>query len=167
MEASALLPTLWAGQIDAMPGFATVFALRNREAVAQGKAMRELNFAKNGFKVYGECEFVTETTIATKPDLIARYVRATQKSLRWSKDNPEETAHILSQAYPELSEADALLNHKAFMTFVFNETSEKVGLGGFDIEELQRTFDAVKAAQKFDATADVHDFIDTRFLPKS
>jgi NitT/TauT family transport system substrate-binding protein len=36
MEASALLPTLLAGQIDAMPGFATVFDLRNAETSAQG-----------------------------------------------------------------------------------------------------------------------------------
>jgi NitT/TauT family transport system substrate-binding protein len=166
MEASALLPTLLAGQIDAMPGFATVFPLRNAETSAQGKPLRDFPFAKNGLKVYGECQFVTDSTISSKPDLIARYVRATQKSLRWSLANPEETAHLLSASYPELKEESVLVNHKAYMTYVFNETSEKVGLGGFDMEQVQRTFDAVKAAQNVPVSPDVATFVDTRFLPK-
>jgi NitT/TauT family transport system substrate-binding protein len=166
MEASALLPTLLAGQIDAMPGFATVFDLRNTETSAQGKPLRGFPFATNGLKVYGECQLVSETTIKGKPDLIARYVRATQKSLRWALANPEETAHLLSVAYPELKEASVLVNHKTFMTYVFNETSGKVGLGGFDLGQVQRTFDAVKAAQNIVASPDVATFIDTRFLAK-
>jgi NitT/TauT family transport system substrate-binding protein len=166
MEASALLSTLLAGQIDAMPGFATVFALRNAETSAQGKPLRDFPFARHGLKVYGECQLVAEATINGKPDLIARYMRATQKSLRWSQANPEETAHLLSATYPELKEVSVLVNHKAFMTYVFNETSEKVGLGGFDLEQVQRTFDAVKAAQNVTAAPDIAVFIDTRFLPK-
>ena len=151
MEASALLPTLLAGQIDAMPGFATVFELRNAETSAQGKPLRDFPFAKNGLKVYGECQFVAEQTIKSKPDLIARYMRATQKSLRWALANPDEAAHLLSAAYPELKEASVLVNHKAFMSYVFNETSEKVGLGGFDLEQVQRTFEAVKATHQVTA----------------
>jgi NitT/TauT family transport system substrate-binding protein len=164
MEASALLPTLLAGQIDAMPGFATVFELRNAEASAQGKPLRDFPFAKNGLRVYGECQFVTEASIKEKPDLLERYVRATQKSLRWAAANPEETAHLLSAAYPELHESSALVNHKAFMTYVFNETSAKTGLGGFDMDQVKRTFEAVKAAQKFAASPDPATFVDTRFL---
>ena len=89
MEASALLPTLLAGQIDAMPGFATVFDLRNEETSAQGKPLRSLPFAKHGLKVYGECQFVAEASIKGKSDLIARYMRATQRALRWALANPE------------------------------------------------------------------------------
>jgi NitT/TauT family transport system substrate-binding protein len=166
MEASALLPTLLAGQIDAMPGFATVFDLRNAETSAQGKPLRDFPFAKHGLKVYGECQFVAEATIKGKPDLIARYMRATQKSLRWASANPEETARLLSAAYPELKEASVLVNHKAFMSHVFNETSEKVGLGGFDLDQVRRTFDAVKAAQSISAAPDLATFIDARFLAK-
>jgi NitT/TauT family transport system substrate-binding protein len=166
MEASALLPTLLAGQIDAMPGFATVFELRNAETSAQGKPLRDFPFAKHGLKVYGECQLVTETAIKGKPDLIARYMRATQKSVRWALANPEEAAHLLSVAYPELKEASVLVNHKAFMTYVFNETSEKVGLGGFDLDQVRRTFEAVKSAQNIVGPPEPATFIDTRFLAK-
>jgi NitT/TauT family transport system substrate-binding protein len=166
MEASALLPTLLAGQIDAMPGFATVFDLRNEETSAQGKPLRGLPFAKHGLKVYGECQFVAEASIKGKSDLITRYMRATQRSLRWALANPEETAHLLSAAYPELKESSVLVNHKAFMAYVFNETSEKIGLGGFDMDQVQRTFEAVKAAQKITASPDLSTFLDTHFLGK-
>ena len=108
--------------------------------------MRGFPFAQNGLKVYGECQLVAEATIKGKPDLIARYMRATQKSLRWALANPEETAHLLCVAYPELKEASVLVNHKTFMTYVFNEISEKVGLGGFDREQVQRTFDWLELA---------------------
>jgi len=166
MEASALLPTLLAGKVDAMPGFATVFALRNEEASAQGKPLRAFPFAENGLKVYGECQFVTEDTIKTKADLVQRYVRATQKSLRWANENAAETARIMAAAYPELKEERVLVNHKAFMAHVFNETTGALGLGGFDLAQVQRTFDALKDAQKIAATPDVSTFLDTRFLAK-
>jgi hypothetical protein len=72
----------------------------------------------------------------------------------------------LSVAYPELKEASVLVNHKAFMAHVFNETSEKVGLGGFDLEQVRRTFDAVKAAQNITASPELATFIDARFVAK-
>jgi hypothetical protein len=49
---------------------------------------------------------------------------------------------------------------------LFNETSEKVGLGGFDLDQVRRTFDAVKAAQNITAAPELATFIDTRFLAK-
>jgi NitT/TauT family transport system substrate-binding protein len=149
-----------------MPGFATVFPLRNAETTALGKPLRAFPFADNGLKVYGECEFAAEKTIAQSPDLLARYVKATQRALRWSRDNPEATAAILAKAHPELNEAQVLVNHKAYMGYVFNDDSARVGLGGFDPEQLKRTFEAVKTAQKLDATPDPASFVDTRFLPK-
>lgn len=165
MEASALLPTLLAGQIDAMPGFTTNFDLRNDDAKAQGKPMHAIPMAQNGVRVYGECQFVHTATIKDKPDLLKRYVRATHKSLQWAKDNPEETSKIISAAYPELKQPAVLVNHNAFMPFVFNETTAKHGLGAFDLAQLQSTFDAVKTAQNITANPDVKSFIDTSFLP--
>jgi NitT/TauT family transport system substrate-binding protein len=164
MEGSALIPALLAGAVDAIPGFATVYELRNNQAKAQGKPMVVLPMARHGLKVYGECQFTTVANIEKNADLLQRYMRATQKSLRWSKDNPAETARILSSKYPELPEADVVINHVAFMDFVFNETSDRVGLGGFDLEQLKATFDALRTAQKIEKTADVATFIDTRFL---
>jgi len=166
MEASALLPTLLAGQIDAMPGFATNFELRNIETAAQGKPMRAFPFAENGLKVSGECQFVSTATIKEKPDLLKRYMRATHKSLRWAKENPEETAKIISSFYPELKEASVLTNHNAFMKYVFTDTTDTTGLGGFDMAQVQRTFDAMKAAQNISASPDVSTFIDASFLEK-
>ncbi len=165
MEASALLPTLLAGQIDAMSGFATVFDLRNAEAVAQGKPMRAFPLADNGVRVNGECQMATERTIAGKPDLLRRYLRATRRSLEWSRDNPEETARIISAAYPELNAATVLINHKAYMTYVFNEQSARTGVGGFDAAQLQTTLDAVRQAQQVTNTADIHSFFDASLLP--
>ena len=164
MEASALLPTLLAGQIDAMPGFATNFDLRNDDAKAQGKPLHSMPFADNGLKVYGECQFAAEATIKDKADLLMRYMRATHKSLEWARDNPEETAKIISAAYPELKEPAVLVNHKAFMPFVFNDTSARLGLGRFDPEQVMRTFEAVKAAQNITASPDISRFIDSRFV---
>lgn len=165
MEASALLPTLLAGQIDAMTGFATVIGLRNEEAKTQGKELFGMPMADYGLKVSGECQFASEATIGSNPDLIKRYLRATKKSLEWSRDNPEETAEIISAAYPELNRDSVLLNHLAFMEFVFNETSEQLGVGGFDMEQMQRTFDIVAEAQGLSATTDVSRFIDPTMLP--
>ena len=58
-----------------------------------------------------------------------------------------------------------LVNHKAFMPFVFNEDSAKLGLGNFNMEQVKLTFDAVKSAQNITASPDVASFIDKSFLP--
>lgn len=166
MEASALLPTLVAERIDAMPGFATVYEIRNKEVAGQGKSMLALPFAGNGLRLYGECQLVAEKTIAEQPDLLKRYVRATQKSLRWAHQNPEEAARIHVRHNPEIPEANILVNHKTFMTgYVFDETAGRLGLGGFDKEQLQRTFNAVVESQQLTTSVDVASIIDTRFLP--
>jgi NitT/TauT family transport system substrate-binding protein len=165
MEASALLPTLLAGQIDAMPGFATNFDLRNDAARAQGKPMHDFALAENGVRVYGECQIVTERTIATKPDLLRRYLRATRHALEWSRDHPEETAHLISASYPELDEKAVLVNHKSYMDYVFNAQSAKTGIGGFDTHQLQVTLDAVRKAQGITETIDLNTIVDASFLP--
>ncbi len=167
MEASAMLPTLLAGQIDGMPGFSTVFDLRNKQTTEQGKPIRAFPFAENGLEVYGECQFVTEATIEENPDLLERYLRATHKSLVWAKDNPEEVAKIFVEQFPEMDEESIMLNHNAYMDVVFNAASEATGVGGFDPERLQITFDAVRASQGLDVSPDVESFVDTRFLPES
>jgi NitT/TauT family transport system substrate-binding protein len=166
MEAGALLPTLLAGRIDAMPGFATVYALRNRQVQQAGQGLRMMTFADNGLRIYGECQFAAERTIAQSPDLLRRYLRATIRSFRWANENPAETARLLAAAYPELPEADVLVNHQAFMTYVFNETSARVGVGGFDMEQLRRTYEAVAAAQNLPAEIDLATIVDPRFLPQ-
>ncbi len=165
MEASALLPTLLAGQIDAMTGFATVIGLRNEEAKSQGKELFGMPMADHGLRVSGECQFTTTAMIESKPDLLKRYLKATKKSLEWSRANPEETADIISAAYPELQRDRVLTNHLAFMDFVFNDQSERLGVGGFDMEQLQRTFDFVAKAQNLGKTADVSTYVDASMLP--
>lgn len=166
MEAGALLPTLLAGRIDAMPGFATVYALRNRQAQQAGQGLRMMTFADNGLRIYGECQFASERTIAQNPDLLRRYLRATIRSFRWANEHPQEAARILAGAHPELPEADVLVNHQAFMTYVFNDTSARVGIGGFDMDQLRRTWEAVAAAQNLPAEIDPAAIVDPRFLPQ-
>ena len=165
MEASALLPTLLAGQVDAMTGFATVIGLRNEEARGQGKELFGMPMADHGLRVSGECQFTTNSMIEGNPDLLKRYLKATKKSLEWSRDNPGETADIISAAYPELKRDSVLTNHLAFMDFVFNEQSERLGIGGFDIEQMQRTFDTVAKAQDLGETTDVSRYVDASMLP--
>lgn len=166
MEASAMLPTLLAGQIDGMPGFSTVFELRNEQTKEQGAAIRAFPFAENGLEVYGECQFTTKSTIENDPDLLERYVRAVHKSLTFARDNPDEVAELFVTRFPEM-DADAIkLNHMAYMDVVFNETSAASGVGNFDTERLQITFDAVKASQGLDIAPDVDSFVDRRFLPE-
>jgi NitT/TauT family transport system substrate-binding protein len=128
--------------------------------------MIDLPMAANGVVVNGECEFVTDATIAKQGDLLKRYLRANRKALEWSRDHPEETGHIIAEAYPELDEKQVVINHEAYMHYVFNDVSAKVGVGGFDLAELKTTFEAVKGAQNVTSKADLATFIDTRFLPK-
>ncbi|WP_175474781.1 ABC transporter substrate-binding protein [Celeribacter indicus] len=166
MEASALLPTLLAGQIDAMTGFATVIDLRNEEAQAQGEELQGMTMAENGLRIYGECQFTRTDVIEQTPDLLERYLRAMRRSLEWSRDNPEETARIISAQYPELGYERVLKNHLAYLDFVFNDLSEDIGVSHIDRNMLQQTFDIVANSQGLDTEVDVEKFYDDSMVPE-
>ena len=53
------------------------------------------------------------------------------------------------------------------LTFVFNDVTDRDGLGQFSDSRLRQTYDLVAKTQQLDPALDPKGFVDGRFAPKS
>jgi NitT/TauT family transport system substrate-binding protein len=160
-------PAAWAGMllsgnIDATPVFATHEYWQNKQAKKIGKLIKVMPFADSGFKIYSYCVLATDETIAAKPDLIKRFLRATKKSFQWTRDHMEEAAGYHAKANPQLDADDALGSLRIYLD---KYASRSEGFGKFESKKLKDTYEAVAAAQNLDPKIDPATFLDMRFLP--
>lgn len=165
-EPAALGPMLISGRVDGAPLFATHANFQNAQAAKVGKKIRVIPFSDYGFRIYAYCWFATEETIKKNPDLLRRFVVALEKSYIWTRDNVHEAAQLHSKRHPELSVEDSEAYINAVLKYIFNETTEKVGLFHFEPGQLANTYKVVAQAQDLDPSQDPAQFIDTSLLPK-
>lgn len=89
---------LAAGQVDAMFGY----------SFGQGLTLEERGFPTKifalkdyGVKFYGTVIYTNEQLLKSNPDLVKRYVRATLKSLAWTRDNMEKAVAEVIKISPD------------------------------------------------------------------
>jgi ABC-type nitrate/sulfonate/bicarbonate transport system substrate-binding protein len=96
VPASGDATVLVSGQVDGYFGWATNegLALRTR-----GVDVEIINLGDLGDPSYPQVFFATDETLRDKPDLLARWLRASQKGWRYFADNPEEVARFTVEKY--------------------------------------------------------------------
>jgi NitT/TauT family transport system substrate-binding protein len=89
---------LAAGQVNAMFGY----------SFGQGLTLEERGFPTKifalkdyGLKFYGTVLYTNEQLLKSNPDLVKRYVRATLKSLAWTRDNMEKAVAEVIKISPD------------------------------------------------------------------
>lgn len=165
VDPAAMGALLLNGQIAAAPQFSTNYHYQNQQAEKLGKTIKVLPYADYGFKIYSICIHSREDVIASRPELVARFLRATKKSFDWMRDNPQGAAEQHKRFNPEADVAASLGEIKAVLSLVYNADGERIGFGKFDPERLAVTWKVVAESQNLDATIDPASFVDTRFVP--
>lgn len=91
---------LLTGEVDVYPGYDTfepaIFA-------ARGIGIRSVLARDYGVPSYGNVLFTSERTIATRRDLVKRFVRAYVEGWRWATENAEQAARIMADLNPDFS----------------------------------------------------------------
>lgn len=165
-DAPAMAPMLIAGKIDGAPLFATHYYYQNKQAEKVGKKIKVIPFADYGFKIYSYCLYAHEDFIKNQPDLLRRFLVATQRSFLWTKDNIEEAATLHNQRHPDVAADDAAGSMRVMVKYMFNEATTRDGFGFYGMDRLKETYRIVAQSQDLDPNYDVMQFIDTSFLPK-
>ncbi|MEQ8697097.1 MAG: ABC transporter substrate-binding protein, partial [Bauldia litoralis] len=107
----------------------------------------------------------TDKMLTEKPDLVKRFLTASQNAFKWAQQNPEEACKLHVERVPEVALDDCLGSVKATLAFVFNEHSAKTGLGLYDPERLGFTWNVVAEAQQLDKSWDPKLAIDVSDVP--
>jgi len=165
-EPATMGPLLVSGQADAVTGFLTNLPRFEVMAGEANKEVRVLQFAE-ALQIYGNALIAAERTLADEPDLTARFVAATIRSLEFARENPEAAVESMMAMVPGLNpegDGQAIEVHN-FLTFE-SDVARANPTGAFDPEQLAETWAVVAEAQDFDVTAfDAEEFVTRDFLP--
>ena len=165
MDAGAMGAQLIAKNIDAAPFYSIHHYYINKAAKAAGEEIIPLPFVEVGFRIYAATIIATDETIAKKPDLTKRFLRAIKRSFEWARDNPEEACKLHVQKVPEVALDDCVHSVQAVMTFVFTDHEKQFGWGKTSPERLATTWQAIAESQDLDPKWNPNQAFDLSLLP--
>jgi NitT/TauT family transport system substrate-binding protein len=151
VDGASMATLLISKKLDAAPFFAIHYYYVNKAAVAQGQKIVALPFVETGFTIYSSVLFSNENTIKSNPDLVRRFLTAAWKSVRWAR--------------PEVKQDDCVGSLTAVNSYIFNEFSQKIGLGKFEEARLESTWKEVVKAQQLDPAFDYKKVFNMTLLP--
>jgi NitT/TauT family transport system substrate-binding protein len=114
-----------------------------------GKKMVVLPWSEYGLDGYGLSIFASDKVIAEHPDVVARFVAACEKAIQFSLANPEAAAKDLKDAVPMVDLDSSIIEVKSTIPVTKNEISDKYGMGTFDSELLQHTWQWIAKSQSY------------------
>lgn len=130
------------GQIDVLPGYVTnqPITLKN-----QGIQTEVITASSQGMSVYGNVYFVSEKTLKDSPDLIRRFLRATQSGWQLALRDPDVATSAMRARSKDFTEADLKAIHEAVIRFIRPDEAGVQPLG-MTRTRWEATYDVLKKA---------------------
>jgi len=147
------LPGLLAGNRVPCVGQFTVGEPLLRMQAAPAKLVR-FAFADAGVSFYGNGLIATDNTIATKADVVRRFVAATIRGMKDAFARPDEAGRIMNKYHPAIDVAVAEGETKAVAELAQVEGRE---LGLIDPARIEDTINVVNSVFKLKAPVAVND----------
>jgi len=156
------LPGLLASNRVPCVGQFTVGEPLLRIQAAPAKLIR-FAFADAGVSFYGNGLIATDSTIATKADIVRRFVAATIRGMKDAFANPEEAGRIMNKYHPAIDVAVAEGETKAVAELAQVKGRE---LGLIDPARIEETINVINSVFKLKAPVAVNDVYAPGFVSK-
>ena len=147
-DPGALGPMLMNGGTDAIIAWVTNIALFADQAKATGNELVVLPWSDAGLELYSASVVASETFLSERPDVAKRFLRAFDKSLKFTSENPRKAAEALNIMVPEVDVEVATGQIGDTMELIVNDVSDRDGLGALTGERVALTWDWVAQAEK-------------------
>ncbi len=147
-DPGALGPMLMNGGTDAIIAWVTNIALFADQAKATGNELVVLPWSDAGLELYSASVVASETFLSERPDVAKRFLRAFDKSLKFTSENPRKAAEALNTMVPEVDVDVATGQIGDTMGLIMNDVSDRDGLGALTGERVALTWDWVAQAEK-------------------
>jgi NitT/TauT family transport system substrate-binding protein len=159
---SDALPVLLAGNRVPCVGQFTVGEPLLRRQAAPARLVR-FAFADAGVSFYGNGIIATDTTIATRPDIVRRFVAATVRGMQDAFADPEEAGRIMNKYHPTVDAVVAKGETEAVA-----ELAQVKGeaLGMIDPARIEETIGAVTSVFKLKTPVKATDVYAPGFVPR-
>jgi NitT/TauT family transport system substrate-binding protein len=160
------LPALLATrQVDAIGQFSAGLPLVSR--AAGGKKIRSFKYSKVLPGLLGIGIIASEEKIRTNPQQVRRFVRALNRGLLWSIQNPGQAGAILHKYVPLADPVVAAQELRIMKHFVETPfTRQKgVGIGAIDIRKIASTISVIRNGFKIQKPVPVEDIYSNVAVP--
>lgn len=143
VDAALLGPMLINKQVDAIPLYLLHGPRIIPQAAERGIKLKAFPYPEYGLDTYAEAVFVRTETIKKDPQMVAGFVRASLKGIRWAGERPEEAAKIVVKHNPEVGLEAAKGAWEMTKKNMFTEKAMRDGIGKFEVGKLKTTIEAV------------------------
>jgi NitT/TauT family transport system substrate-binding protein len=101
MPATAMVPALLQGQVDAILGSIDAYQI---QLEAQGAELDNFRFADNGVPTVSTSIFASNAYIKDNPDVVKKFIAASLKGWSFAIDNPDKAVKALKTVFPNMNE---------------------------------------------------------------
>jgi len=161
---TAKLASLKAGAVDAVTEF---YNLHHVYKSALGTNMGYLAWKNAGLNPYGNAIVVNGAYLKANRDTVAAFVKVTQKAFAACVADPKPCVQALVDANSGLQFDDQMVNWHEVEQLMSDKTSQTQGLGWFDPQRMQETYNVVKDYVGIEKPFDVTEYYTNGFLDSS
>jgi ABC-type nitrate/sulfonate/bicarbonate transport system substrate-binding protein len=150
------------GSVDAKTGFVI------NEAVAldlQGNKTAAMLPSDYGVQTYAEVVFVARKSIDENPDLVKRFISATQEGYDYAYAHKQETVDAVTALNGQLDPAQQAAQLALQESYVYTDFSRKKGTCAFEPAVIEETAKTLREFGDLKATLDVSKLYSTAFIP--
>jgi NitT/TauT family transport system substrate-binding protein len=136
------------------------------QAEQQGEKVKFFLFAEGGYPPYGSTIVTTRKMIAEKPDVVARFVKASLEGWRDYLKNPAPGNALIKADNPKMSDAQIAYGIEKLKQTKAVEGGDAAtdGIGIITADRWKQTYDFMVAGGLLDPKVDWHKAYDTRFV---
>jgi len=166
-DPATLAPMLAQGRVDATINWVTVAPAFSAVLKQANQELSVLPWTRFGLDGYGWSALASDKTIAERPEVLKRYLRALNKSIDYAIQHPAQAAEALKAAVPEADVAVVKAEFESSVPLLRNDISKRDGLGKFDPKLLAATWGWVAQSMQYDAgKINPETLVDRRFLAR-
>ncbi|WP_051464844.1 ABC transporter substrate-binding protein [Carnimonas nigrificans] len=164
-DPSGMAPMLAQGRVDMTLNWVTQSPQIEDVLTQAGKKMVTLPLSDYGLEGYGLALMASQKMISQRPDVLKRFVKATQQAIAFSTEHPDKAAEDVLKAVPEADVAVMTKQMSNSIPLINNEISTRDGMGAFTPSLLSTTWQWVARSMDLKADAvDPQSIVDTRFI---
>ncbi|NEU95829.1 ABC transporter substrate-binding protein [Bradyrhizobium uaiense] len=165
-EPGSLGPMLMAGNVDGIVAWMTDLTRYRNQGKEAGKEIVVLPWSAAGLELYSASLIANDDFLAKRPEVAKRFVEAYKMSIEFAKAEPAKAAAAVKAIVAEISTEDVEGSLNDTLPLIFNEVTDKDGLGVFEPARLAETWRRVSAAQSIDpAKFDPEKAVTRHFIP--
>ena len=160
---STAVELLAEGRVDAKTGFTVNEPL---SLAAMGVETISLVPSDYGVNTYAEIVFTNQAFAAEKPEVVAAFMRATQRGYDYAYENKAETVETLVKLNPQLDPVQQTQQMDLQESYVYTDYSREHGACAFETSVVTETEQMLRDITGLTGEIDLDAIASTAFLPK-